>query len=249
MLNISHTNQKIKPLEKYSAVRNLSNRPHYKILNRIIAGVSFLAIIAVFLPWTQNISGAGAITTLKPNQRPQTIQTVISGRIEKWYVKEGDFVQKGDTILFISEIKEDYFDPNLVDNTKSQVDAKKKSVVSYGSKVNALSNQIQAIEYEKRLKLQQAENKIKQASLKIKSDSIDLEAVKTQIKIAKTQFNRSTQLNKEGLKPMTDVEEKRLKLQESEAKIITQENKSVQWMMIRLSNMVGTSTEFEKHGR
>ena len=242
MLNISHTNQKIKPLEKYSAVRNLSNRPHYKILNRIIAGVSFLAVIALFLPWTQNISGAGAITTLKPNQRPQTIQTVISGRIEKWYVQEGDFVQKGDTILFISEIKEDYFDPNLVDNTKNQVDAKKKSVVSYGSKVNALSNQIQAIENEKRLKLQQAENKIKQASLKIKSDSIDLEAVKTQIKIAKTQFNRSTQLNKEGLKPMTDVEEKRLKLQESEAKIITQENK----LMASRNEFINTKVEINR---
>jgi hypothetical protein len=44
------------------------------------------------------------VTTIKPNQRPQSIQSVISGR-KKWYVQEGDFV-KGDTILFISEIKE-----------------------------------------------------------------------------------------------------------------------------------------------
>jgi multidrug resistance efflux pump len=54
---------------------------------------------------------------------------------------------------------------------------------------------------------------------------MDLEAVKTQLKIAQTQFKRSQDLNKEGLKPMTDVEDKRLKLQESEAKIITQQNK------------------------
>ena len=54
---------------------------------------------------------------------------------------------------------------------------------------------------------------------------MDLEAVKTQVKIATTQFNRAITLNKEGLKPLTDVEEKRLKLQEVEAKIITQENK------------------------
>jgi multidrug resistance efflux pump len=181
--------------------------------------------VFLFLPWTQNISGSGAVTTLKPNQRPQTIQTVISGKIEKWYVQEGDFVNKGDTILFISEIKEEYFDPNLVENTKNQVDAKKMSVQSYGSKVSTLSTQIQAIENEKILKLQQAQNKIKQAVLKIKSDSMDLEAVKTQLKIANTQFNRSVLLNKEGLKPLTDVEEKRLKLQEVDAKIITQENK------------------------
>lgn len=226
MLNLSKNNPiAIKNLLHYSTVKELSNRPHYKILNRIILVFSVLGLIILFLPWTQNISGSGAVTTLKPNQRPQTIQTLISGRIEKWYVKEGDFVKKGDTILFISEIKEDYLDPNLVAITKNQMDAKKMSAQSYSGKVTTLSSQIQAIENEKRLKVQQAQNKIRQALLKIKSDSIDLIATKTQIKIATTQFNRSIQLNKEGLKPLTDVEEKRLKLQDAEAKIITQENK------------------------
>jgi multidrug efflux pump subunit AcrA (membrane-fusion protein) len=226
MLNISENNKTpLQPLEKYSTVKNLTLRPHYKILNRIIFGVSILGFIILFLPWTQNISGSGAVTTLKPNQRPQTIQSIIPGKIEKWYVQEGDFVKKGDTILYISEIKEDYLDPNLVENTKNQVDAKQLSGESYGSKVGALDAQIAAISAEKNLKLQQAQNKIKQASLKIKSDSMDLQAVKTQLKIATTQYNRAIQLNKEGLKPLTDVEEKRLKLQEVDAKIITQENK------------------------
>ncbi len=226
MLNLSKNNLlSQKNLEKYTNVKNLSNRPHYKILNRIIASVSVLAVIALFLPWTQNISGSGSVTTLKPNQRPQTIQTIISGRIEKWFVQEGDFVKKGDTILFISEIKEEYLDPNLVKNTKNQVDAKKLSGKSYESKVGSLSSQIRAIENEKVLKIEQARNKIKQATLKVKSDSMDLVAVRTQLKIANTQYNRAVQLHKEGLKPLTDVEEKRLKLQEVDAKIITQDNK------------------------
>ncbi|MFV8373809.1 HlyD family secretion protein [Flavobacterium sp. LB1P62] len=225
MLNISDNKTKLPSLDRYSTVKNLSNRPHYKILNRIIAIVSIIGLVALFLPWTQNISGTGAVTTLKPSQRPQSIQSVISGRIEKWYVQEGDFVSKGDTILFISEIKEDYMDPNLVGNTKKQMDAKKQSLQSYGSKVTTLSGQIKAIETEKTLKLEQAQNKIKQSLLKIKSDSMDLVAVRTQLKIANTQYNRTVQLNKEGLKPLTDIEEKRLKLQEVEAKIITQENK------------------------
>ena len=226
MLNLSQinkTDQKL--LGQYSTIKNLANRPHYKILNRIIITFSIVAVIFLFVPWTQNISGSGAVTTLKPNQRPQTIQSLISGRIEKWYVQEGDFVKKGDTILFISEIKEDYLDPNLVKNTKDQMDAKKMSVESYSGKVTTLSSQIQFIENEKRLKLEQARNKIRQSILKVTSDSIDLVAVKTQVKIANTQFNRAVQLNKDGLKPLTDVEEKRLKLQDVDAKIITQENK------------------------
>jgi multidrug resistance efflux pump len=225
MLNLSKQNQLTENIEQYSTIKNLSNRPHYKVLNKIILYVSLLGIVFLFLPWTQNISGSGAVTTLKPNQRPQTIQSAIAGRIEKWYVQEGDYVKKGDTILFISEIKEDYFDPNLVQNTKNQVDAKKMAGESYTNKVATLSTQISAIQNEKLLKLEQAQNKIRQSILKVKSDSMDLEAVKTQIKIANTQYSRSVNLNKEGLKPLTDVEEKRLKLQEVEAKIITQENK------------------------
>lgn len=225
MLNISDNKTKLQPLDRYETVKNLTNRPHYRILNKIIAAVSIVGLVGLFLPWTQNISGTGSVTTLKPDQRPQSIQSVISGRLEKWYVQEGDFVNKGDTILFISEIKEDYMDPNLVENTRNQIDAKKQSLESYGSKVSTLSGQIQNIEREKLLKLEQAQNKIKQSVLKIKSDSMDLVAVKTQLRIANTQYDRSVQLNKEGLKPLTDIEEKRLKLQEVEAKIITQENK------------------------
>jgi multidrug resistance efflux pump len=226
MLEISkNNNTDFSALEKFKSIKKLSDKRHYKSLNKIIIGVCIICFIILFLPWTQNISGAGFVTTLKPDQRPQTIHTAIAGRIEKWYVQEGDFVKKGDTILFISETKEDYLDPNLVANTQNQMEAKKLSGESYSDKANTISQQIGAIESERVLKLEQASNKIKQAKLKIKSDSIDLEATKTQLRIAKTQFERSTQLNKEGLKPVTDVEEKRLKLQESEAKIITQENK------------------------
>lgn len=225
MLNISDKNPVKFDGSRYRTVVELGNRPHYKILRKIILGICIVLVLVLFLPWTQSIRGTGAVTTLKPDQRPQTIHSAIAGRIEKWYVKEGDFVKKGDTILFLSEIKEDYFDPNLVANTGEQVDAKKMSLESYGGKVKALETQIGSLQSEQKLKLQQAQNKIRQARLKVMSDSIDLEATRTQLRIAETQFNRAVSLNREGLKPLTDVEEKRLKLQESEAKIITQENK------------------------
>ena len=94
MLNISKKNPITENIDRYSSVKNLSNRPHYKILNKIILYTSLVGILILFLPWTQNISGSGSVTTLKPDQRPQTIQTAIAGRIEKWYVQEGDFVKK-----------------------------------------------------------------------------------------------------------------------------------------------------------
>lgn len=226
MLNISEK-YKVdrKTLGEFSTLKMIEHRPHYRILNRIIVAASVVAVLMLFLPWNQTISGSGAVTTLKPGQRPQTIHTAIAGRIEKWYVSEGDFVRKGDTILFISEIKEDYFDPNLVENTERQMNSKKRSAESYENKIGALQSQALVLRQEKQLKLQQAKNKIRMAGLKVKSDSVDLEAYKTQLKIASTQFDRSVQLNREGLKPMTDVEDKRLKLQEAQAKVLTQDNK------------------------
>ena len=44
-------------------------------------------VIMMFLPWTQNVTADGYVTTLTPDQRPQTIQSQIPGRIEKWHVK------------------------------------------------------------------------------------------------------------------------------------------------------------------
>lgn len=226
MLNISKTvlNTSV-DLSKYKAIARVSQRRHYKRFNQFLIVSAIILVLILFLPWTQNVSGKGFLTTLTPDQRPQTIQSPIPGRIEGWYVREGDFVEKGDTILHISEIKNEYFDPDLIERTGLQIRAKEMSVTSYQEKVKALNNQIGALTTERSLKLQQARNKLLQAGLKVKSDSIDLEAAKTNILIAQRQFERTTQLESEGLKAVTDVEEKRLKLQETQAKLISQENK------------------------
>jgi multidrug efflux pump subunit AcrA (membrane-fusion protein) len=178
MLNISNKNSiPVSNLEKHSAVQQLSNNKHYKILNKFLIVFSILCVLILFLPWTQNISGSGAVTTLKPNQRPQTIQSLISGRIEKWYVNEGDYVEKGDTILFISEIKEDYLDPNLVENTKNQMNAKVDAVGAYEGKVEALGSQMGAINNERNLKSKQAKNKINSFIAKVEKTVKDKENI------------------------------------------------------------------------
>ncbi len=226
MLNISHNklNEKVS-LEHYKSVQKVFHKRHFKHFNRFLLAFSIIMIIMLFLPWTQNVSGKGYVTTLTPDQRPQTIQSPIPGRIEKWYVREGDFVQKGDTILHISEVKNEYFDPQLIDRTEQQIKAKSMAVSSYSEKVKALNKQIEALGRERGLKLQQAKNKLVQSRLKVQSDSIDLEAARTNINIAQRQYDRVVQLQQEGLKAVTDVEEKRLKLQEAQAKLISQENK------------------------
>ena len=149
MLNISHNNVDSKvDLKAYKATKHIFSKHYYKYFNRFLLAIAITGLIMLFLPWTQNISGQGLVTTLKPSQRPQTIQSQIPGRIEEWFVQEGDYVEKGDTILRISEIKVDYFDDKLIERTSDQINAKSSSVEAYQSKVDALERQIVALKQE-----------------------------------------------------------------------------------------------------
>lgn len=226
MLNISKN--KIQDTAPFSGAKSLvttlpnkESRKRLKILGWMIV-VFFLML---FLPWTQNIRSKGMVTALRPDQRPQTIHSIIAGRIEKWYVAEGDYVAAGDTILRISEIKDEYFDSLLLPRTQQQVNAKANAAESYGEKVGALENQISALEQNNILKLQQAKNYLKIAELKVQSDSMELVQAKVNFDIGKFQLDRAEQLLKEGLISVTTLEGRRLKFQEVQAKLIGTENK------------------------
>jgi multidrug resistance efflux pump len=192
---------------------------------KILIWVIVAFFLMLFLPWTQNIRSKGLVTALRPDQRPQTIHSIIAGRIEKWYVAEGDYVAAGDTILRISEVKDEYFDSLLLPRTQQQVDAKTQVAQSYGEKVGALENQISALEQNNILKLQQARNNLKIAELKVQSDSMELVQAKVNYDIGKYQLDRAEQLLKEGLISVTTMEGRRLKFQEVQAKLIGSENK------------------------
>jgi membrane fusion protein, adhesin transport system len=226
MLNIS--NNEIKTNKSYwelESVIRVEGRKSGKVFIKIM-GYSFLFFsIILFIPWTQNVRTDGSVTALKPEQRPQSIQSVIDGRIEKWYVQEGDIVKKGDTILFISETKDEYFDPKLLDRTQEQLNAKSKSVVSYMEKVKALDNQIEALIQTGRLKLEQARNKLLQARLKVQSDSMDFKASIVNLDIALKQLERTEKLYEQGLKSLTELESRKLQVQKTSADKISAENK------------------------
>ena len=225
MLNISlkRINENI-DLKKYKAFGILEKRSVSRVLLRVMTILFVGGILAMFLPWTQNIRAKGNVTTLSPDDRPQTVQATIGGKIEMWYVKEGSIVSAGDTIIRISEVKEEYLDPMILDNTNNQILAKDASAQAYSEKADNLNQQLEALINRKRVKLEQNEIKIEQTKLKIRSDSIDLVAAQTKKLIADNQLVRAENLYNEGLKPLTDLEAKRLSVQEANAKVIYLQN-------------------------
>lgn len=226
MLNISpNTINDRLDRSKYQSLKNVEEKNSGKVLIKIMLWVLVGALVVAFLPWTQNINSKGNVTTLKPEHRPTTIHSVIGGQVDSWFVQEGDFVSKGDTILHISETKAEYFDPQLIERTGDQLRVKEFSVGAYKNKVISLESQIDALRETLLLKSQQAENKLRQAYLKVTSDSIEYHAAQLNFQIATLQYERFETLQRDGLKSKTDLENRALKLQKSQAELISKENK------------------------
>jgi multidrug efflux pump subunit AcrA (membrane-fusion protein) len=225
MLNLSSQPvDKVYPNEQLDSFQHgQKTRPPHRIRHWII-GLGLLGLLFLFMPWTQNIQSNGYVTALRPDQRPQTLQSIIGGRIEKWYVQEGDTVRKGDTLLHLSEIKEAFFDTSLLQRTANQATAAASKVKAYQSKVDALQRQLNALQASRLNKLDQARNKLIQNRLKVESDSNELIAAQTQFQIAEKQLERSNTLYKEGLQPINELEARRQKAQDARAKNIIAQN-------------------------
>ncbi|MFD1818722.1 Multidrug resistance efflux pump [Pseudarcicella hirudinis] len=228
MLNISHQKVGKKVHEQFElhSLNTLHTPRSAVILKRWLIGISIVLLIVMFLPWQQNINGKGDLSALAPQDRPQTVQNAIAGRIEKWVHKEGDFVKKGETIIIISEIKDDYFDPKLPQRLQEQLSAKQAAIESYKAKIAALSNQIAALHKNQQFSLQKARNKVTQGLAKVTADSTDVVAEQVQLAIAQTRFNRGDdQYKNGGIISLSEWESRKLKLQEVKAKLVSYQNK------------------------
>lgn len=226
MLNISKNNiPKIAESDKFYAMKLLNTLQTGRIVAYCLVGIFVICLFVMILPWQQNIYANGEVTALTPQDRPQTIETAIAGRIEHWHIREGQFVNKGEIIVDISEIKDKFFDPEQLTRIREQLQAKSNGLEATQVKINALNNQIAALQNALKYSLQKANNKIRQSTLKVKSDSADYQAEKLNYDIAKKQFLRQEILYKQGLKSLTELEQRKQKFQESQAKLIAVENK------------------------
>ena len=213
------------PLKSFDLIYR--NNRVSKVKNWFI-GIMLLLIVVMFLPWTQNIKSKGNITTLRQEQRPQDIVSPIPGKIVKWWVKEGDFVKKGDTILQLSEIKEDYLDPNLVGRTEEQLEAKKGTIEFYEGKAGTATVQVEALSNSRKLKIEQLKNKLQQLENKLAGEKAELQAAANDYELSKDQFTRQQKMFNDGLVSQTQLQQRNVATQNALAKKISAENKIAQ---------------------
>ncbi len=180
-----------------------------KLLAKWMAGVGFIFLVLLFLPWQQNIHGPGHVTALSPGNRPQTVETTIAGRIQLWKINEGQFVSKGDTIAILGEVKEKYFDPKMLERLQQIIVSKEQSLTSKKLKAKALLRQIKALEDGMKIKVEQSKAK--------------LEAERVRFQNSKNQYERNKRLFEAGNIPLTKFQDIEYKYQGSEADFVNAE--------------------------
>ncbi len=85
----------------------------------------FVLLATLFLPWIAFTSGSGQLTAINPNERIQTITAPVSGFINNWKIKEGDFVKEGQ---LIAELIDN--DPAFMERLEREKDAAKSALES-----------------------------------------------------------------------------------------------------------------------
>ena len=212
-------------MEKFKSFNQIYLRDKGPATKPWLIGLGLILLGVLFLPWTQNIRAKGQITSLYQEQKPQKIYSPIAGKISRWWVKEGDFVEQGDTLAKISEIKAEYLDPKLISRTQEQLDAKKGTVSFYEQKVKSTEDQIANLRSSKALKQDQLTNKITALQQKLTGEKAELEAASNEYNLVKDQFERNQKMFKEGLISQTQFQQRNASMQNSLAKKTISENK------------------------
>jgi RND family efflux transporter MFP subunit len=75
----------------------------------IAVGIAIVVAILFFVPWVQTSAGTGQVAALDPRDRVQDVTALVPGRVEHWYVRDGDIVRQGQPIARIVDN-----DPNLL---------------------------------------------------------------------------------------------------------------------------------------
>ncbi len=165
----------------------------------------FLIIIA-FVPWTQTITVTGQLSAYSPYERPQWIESQITGRIKRWHIFEGVRVKQGDLIVEMDDWDSNFMAPDLLarlEERKKALDQTKKAAMDRADqlekRISEMQNVVKAAVPSASARVVEAENKIREAAQKV-------EAMKIAVATAELNVERHQQLAAQGLVSQRELE-------------------------------------------
>ena len=158
----------------------------------LMFGIGTTVAIMAYVPWLQTAAGTGQVVARDPDDRPQEVTALIPGRIERWYVQDGQAVSRGDPIARIVDV-----DPNMLSRLaaeRAQVQAE-IAAVRQSQAVAAIdvgrSRQLFAEGLGSRRDFEQSQIKVADGSAKLAESSAKLNRIDIQINRQSAQLVRA----------------------------------------------------------
>lgn len=70
----------------------------------LLIGIAIAVAVMALVPWVQTANGNGQVVALDPDDRQQDVTALVPGRVERWYVRDGQHVAKGDPIARVVDL-------------------------------------------------------------------------------------------------------------------------------------------------
>ena len=204
----------------YDAVNIVDQHHFYRNLIKIFVVILFLFVISLFFPWRQTVTGVGKVTIFSPMHRPQNINTMIDSRIKEWKVQEGDIVTKGQLLLELEEVNENYLDQNLLVRTVGQRNALSEKKASMARMIASLMEQIDSLKKFQSAAVPNAELRIDQSTDRLETIRQKYFAADQNYKTAELNYERRKQLYEKGLSSKRDLELSELEFIKTQADLL-----------------------------
>ncbi len=160
-----------------------------------------LLLSMLFLPWQQTVKGEGALMAQNPSERSYTIASTVDGFVDTLYVRENQYVKKGDQLFTMTDLDSNYAKRivNIDENINNQVFYTKEEFITLKKNRSSLVEQMKTGSEIFDKKSQQASDEIKSLELKktAASQNYEVEALN---------FERVKQLYTESIESKRSVE-------------------------------------------
>ena len=185
-----------------------------RVLSRLLVFAFVAVIVALFVtPWQQSVTGSGRLIAYAPLERQQTIEAPVKGRVVRWYVQEGDHVEKGDPIVELSDN-----DPQILDRLRRERRALEDQLSAAELTIGVAEAKIASLDGVRAAAVLGADLKQQIAVDRREAAQQDLDAAVAEHKTAKLNVERQRRLHEKGLASTRTLELAELALETTKAK-------------------------------
>ncbi|MFD1959984.1 efflux RND transporter periplasmic adaptor subunit [Novosphingobium panipatense] len=78
-------------------------------------------VAILFVPWRQTAQGRGQVIALDPDERPQQVSSLVEGRVDRFFVRDGQLVKAGQPIVRVVDVDPDFLERLAAE--KAQIEA------------------------------------------------------------------------------------------------------------------------------